>query len=160
MPKLDPAAGAWGRFVTGSIRTQADLRRALRKSVQLARDEASDRHLRVMVLGPAQSGKSTLIAVLRRLATSLGFPRMGLEVYEDAVGSPSAARVAWQVVPGGPEDKKRLVADMRKALARRGEPKPELVVILTKQPKEITPEIASQIRMMDVLVWATEGANK
>ncbi len=157
MPKLDPATSAWARFVAGSVRSQADLQRALRRTITLARDEGSDSHLRVLVFGPAASGKSTLLSVVRRLAASTGFPALGLEVFEDEIGSPSAHRVAWQVVQGdGDAELQGVRRQLRRSLDQRDGPRAQLVHILTKEPHERTAEIASEIDLIDVLTWATE----
>lgn len=168
MPKLDPASTAWGRLVAGSVRSQVPLRRALRRTISVAREEPQTRHLRVMVLGPAGSGRSSLLAVVRRLALSTGCElsqfragtggrtQPGVDCYEDQVGSPSAARVAWQVVPDAPEAQKDVTKRMREALARHDNPKPELVVILTKKPEKPEEEISEGVDLIDVLTWATE----
>ncbi len=157
MPKHDPADTAWGRIVATSVRSHAHLRKALKRTIQLGNDADSAHHLRVMVLGPAGSGKSTLIAIVRRLGAAAGVPNDGLEVYEDAIGSPSAARVAWQVVPGDEAERKEITAQMRTTLSNREGPRPELMVIVTKCPEEIVPEISSKVELIDVLTWATNG---
>lgn len=157
VPKPVQTPGVWEQFVVSSVRSQAKLRKALKRTIQLARNRNAEQHLRVVVIGPPASGKSSLIAIVRRLEASCGLPRDGLEVYEDAVGSPSAARVAWQVVPGTAEQAKEITARMRIALSHRTGPKAELVVILTKVPPEIVPEISDRVKLIDVLSWATQG---
>ena len=156
MPKLDHATSAWMRLLAGSVRTQAPLRRALLRTALVAREEPQVRHLRVMVLGPAASGRTSLLAVVRRLGETLGAPKGAIDCYEDQIGSPSAARVAWQVVPGDPDDHKAITQCMREALNRHDNPKPELVVILTKKPAVPEEEISEAVKLIDALTWATE----
>lgn len=157
MPKLDRAPDAWGRFVATSIRTQAVLRKALRRTVTVGRDSEAGRHLRVLVMGPAASGKSTVLAVVRRLAGSLAIPEAGLELIDDAeILRPSKARVTWQVAQGDPD---QVRAWARVQLDMRPGPRAELVQILTKEPKEPSLEIASEFALIDVLTWAMEGVH-
>ena len=169
MPKLNPAPSAWGRLVAGSIRSQAPLRRALLRTVSVAQQEPQTRHLRVLVLGPGCSGKSTLLAVVRRFARSTGCDlsqfragtkgrtQPGVECYEDEVGSPSAARVAWQAILAPDEGtQKEITKRMREALARHDHPKPELLVILTKKPEKPEEAISEDVDLIDLLTWATE----
>jgi hypothetical protein len=109
-----------------------------------------------MVLGPPGSGRTSLLAVVRRLCDSLGAPKGSVDCYEDEIGSPSAARVAWQVVPDAPDGQKDATKRMREALGRHDNPKPELVVVLTKKPDAPEEEISEAVELIDVLTWATE----
>ncbi len=151
MPKLATAAAPdghgedslWHRFVAERFPT-ARQRNTLRKALRCTFDRDHERRTTIWVVGPSSSGKSALIAIVRRACQSLGVPPSHVRFLLEHTG------------PLAPEDRPTVLW-MEYTGTRR--PKTEdhqaehITLDLRRLPARTTTSFVRDVATLDVLRW-------